>query len=101
MVSSTRARYVKALRRRSGLLKQHLSELGDGMAFSSFSLTLTECCMAFITINWLGSATLVGSGGWSVFKFLFFGPQGILYGVENGRFHKRGPPKHAGDSWLG
>ena len=21
--------------------------------------------------------------------------------MENGRFYKRGPPKHAGDSWLG
>ena len=21
--------------------------------------------------------------------------------MENGRFHKRGPPKHAGDNWLG
>lgn len=51
MVSSTRARYVKALRRRSGLLKQHLSEVGDGMASSSFSLTLMECCMEFITIS--------------------------------------------------
>ena len=66
MVSSTRARYVKALRRRSGLLKQHLSELGDGMAFSSFSLTLTECCMAFITISFTKGVRqqLVMTTGW-------------------------------------
>lgn len=51
MVSSTRGHYVKAPRQRSGLLKQPLSELGDRMTSSSFSLTLTECCMAFIAIS--------------------------------------------------
>ena len=43
---------------------------------------------------------MVGSGGWSVFQFLFFDPQGILYGVVDGRFHKRGPPEYASDGWL-
>ena len=26
---------------------------------------------------------------------------GILYGVENDKFHKRSPPTHASDNWLG
>ena len=40
------------------------------------------------------------SGRWSVFQFLFFDPRGILYGVENGKFLKRAPPKFASDNWL-
>ena len=51
--------------------------------------------------NWIRSATLVGSGGWSVIQFLFFDPQGILYGVQNGKFHQRSPPAYASDNWLG
>ena len=38
--------------------------------------------------------------GWSAFKFLFFNPEGILYGVENGKLHKRGPPTAPDDDWL-
>ena len=50
--------------------------------------------------GWIGSATLMGKGGWSVFKFLFFDPHGILYGVENNKFHKRKPPTCATDNWM-
>ena len=38
--------------------------------------------------------------GWCDFKFLFFDPEGILYGVENGKLHKRGPPTAPDDDWL-
>jgi len=46
------------------------------------------------------SYTKVGTSGWSSFEFLFFDPEGILYGVENGKLHKRGPPTAADDNWL-
>ena len=38
--------------------------------------------------------------GWSAFKFLFFNPEGILYGVENGKLRKRSPPTAPDDDWL-
>ncbi|KAL9981919.1 hypothetical protein ACROYT_G010683 [Oculina patagonica] len=57
---------------------------------------------AYGSDNWIGTATLVGTHGWSFFKFLFFDPEGILYGVfKNGKFHKRSPPTAGNDNWLG
>lgn len=41
------------------------------------------------------SATLMGSGRWSVFKFPFIDPEGILYVVKQGKFHNRSPYTHA------
>ncbi|XP_078363202.1 uncharacterized protein LOC144647292 isoform X2 [Oculina patagonica] len=53
--------------------------------------------------DWIGNATLLGSGGWCNYKFLFFDTSGILYGVENesGKFHRRIPPTDPTDNWLG
>ena len=51
--------------------------------------------------NWLGSSTLIGTGGWDSFQFLFFMADGELYGVNNGQFYKRSAPTHGGDNWLG
>lgn len=52
--------------------------------------------------DWLKSATRIGTGGWSGFKFLFFDPQGILYGVRNGddgQFLSGAPPINETDNW--
>ena len=89
MVSSTRAQYVKALRRQSGLLKQH--SIGTG-GWDSFQFLFFDPERMLYGVyndkfykrgpptagndNWIGSATLVRSGGWSVFKFLFFSRYG-------------------------
>ena len=51
--------------------------------------------------NWLGSATLIGTGGWNHFKLLFFLNDGKLYGVHNDKFYKRTPPVRGNDNWLG
>ena len=51
--------------------------------------------------DWMNTATLVGTGGWHVFQFLFFDPEGTLYGVANGKFYRRAPPTHGSDNWLG
>ena len=50
--------------------------------------------------NWQGSATVIGRSGWSAFQFLFFDPQGTLYGVLNGKFYKRSPPVSGDDMWI-
>ena len=42
--------------------------------------------------NWLGHATEIGAEGWNDFKFLFFHPDGTLYGVLNDKFYKGSPP---------
>ncbi|KAL9985276.1 hypothetical protein ACROYT_G007656 [Oculina patagonica] len=42
--------------------------------------------------SWLGHALEIGSEGWSDFKFLFFHPDGTLYGVLNDKFYKASPP---------
>ena len=55
--------------------------------------------------NWQGSATLVGTNGWSVFKFLFFSPDGLLWAVHGssstlpGYFVKGTPPTDENDNW--
>jgi len=54
-------------------------------------------------LDWIHhDVTLVGSGGWNAFKFLFFDPEGLLCGVETitGKFYKGTPPTFAADSWL-
>ena len=51
--------------------------------------------------RWLATSTLIGSSGWNGFQFLFFMPDGILFGVNNGKFYKRSPPAYASDNWLG
>lgn len=51
--------------------------------------------------NWLGTSTLVGTGGWNYFQILFFMSDGDLYGVHQGKFYKRSPPTHSQDDWLG
>ena len=41
--------------------------------------------------DWLGSTTELGTGGtegWNDFQFLFFHPDGTLYGVWNDKFYK-------------
>ena len=50
--------------------------------------------------DWIGSATLIGTGGWKDFQHLFFHPDGTLYGVFHGRFYKGPPPAYASDNWL-
>ena len=42
--------------------------------------------------NWLGTAKLIGGGGWTNFKHLFFHPDGTLYGVWGNKFYKLPPP---------
>ena len=42
--------------------------------------------------NWLGTAELIGQGGWASFRHLFFHPDGTLYGVYSGTFYKAPPP---------
>ena len=56
---------------------------------------------AYASDNWLGSATLIGTGGWAGFQFLFFMTDGDLYGVHSDKFYKRSVPTHGGDNWLG
>ncbi|XP_078363502.1 uncharacterized protein LOC144647591 [Oculina patagonica] len=51
--------------------------------------------------NWIGTATIVGTGGWKGFQFLFFDPEGMLYGVYNDKFYKRLPPAYGSDNWIG
>ena len=51
--------------------------------------------------EWLESSTLIGSGGWGNFQFLFFMSDGDLYGVHDGKFYKRSPPTQIPDNWLG
>ena len=51
--------------------------------------------------HWIGKATLIGHAGWDSFKFLFFDPDGVLYGAKDGRFYKRAPPTCSDDNWQG
>ncbi|XP_078363500.1 uncharacterized protein LOC144647587 [Oculina patagonica] len=39
--------------------------------------------------------------GWNGFQFLFFDPEGMLYGVYNDKFYKRLPPAYGSDNWIG
>ena len=52
--------------------------------------------------SWLGTATLIGDGGWADFKHLFFHPDGTLYGVLHGKFYKGPLPSSATSrqSWI-
>ena len=56
---------------------------------------------AYASDNWLGSATLIGTGGWDGFQFLFFMADGDFYGVHSDKFYKRSVPTHGDDNWLG
>ena len=50
---------------------------------------------------WIEHATNIVIGGWADFKFLFFGPDGYLYGaLENGPFLKAPPPTRGSDNWT-
>ncbi|KAK2567214.1 Tachylectin-2 [Acropora cervicornis] len=51
--------------------------------------------------NWLGSATEIGTAGWNDFKFLFFHPDGTLYGVLNDKFYKGPiPESSSAEDWI-
>ena len=56
---------------------------------------------AYASDDWIGSATLIGTGGWDGFQFLFFMDDGDLYGGHSDKFYKRSVPTHGGDNWLG
>ena len=106
-------------------LFQQCTENGKGGNYLSFC-TLITCIVSFSTANaqklfgvvnndgkfysrnrpqyasdnWLGTATLIGGGGWANFRHLFFHPDGTLYGVENDKFYKAPPPTEASQNWM-
>lgn len=53
--------------------------------------------------EWINQATLIGNVGRRCFQFLFFDPDGILYGVYKSKFYKGLPPGFPGTDpkWLG
>ena len=51
-------------------------------------------------IDWVKSATEIGSGGWGDFQHLFFHPDGTLYGVLNDKFYKGAPPSSLSENWV-
>ncbi|XP_053306052.1 tachylectin-2-like [Spea bombifrons] len=51
--------------------------------------------------DWYSAAKRVGKGDWSKFKFLFFHPDGTLYGATHaGEFYKGPVPTNENVSWL-
>ena len=55
--------------------------------------------------NWASRSTLIGTGGWQNFKFLFFDPNGMLYAlpVSKGNLLTGSPPVSGSghsDSWC-
>ena len=43
---------------------------------------------------------LSASEGGKVFQFLFFDPNGVLYGVTEGKLYKGDPPEHHSFNWI-
>ena len=97
-----------------GLVRQKWSDREAGQFSNSSSSTHRESCTASkgagfikrhpprdVSDNWLATTHLIGVGGWSGFRFLFFLSDGDLYGVYNGKFYKRSPPVRGRDNWLG
>ena len=54
--------------------------------------------------KWRRSATKIGTAGkesWTDFQFLFFHPNGTLYGVWNDKFYKGPPPERSSAAdWI-
>ena len=49
--------------------------------------------------NWINAATQIGSTGWDSYKFLFFHPNGLLYGVKDGKIYSGAPPTDPSVDW--